>query len=83
MSSSVAILSDITTMQDAVSTHLHSSEEEKSTRPLADKEGEGDEFTAVEVEDPDVDLEYPDGGWRAWGVVVGVSRFLPVDLMRV
>jgi hypothetical protein len=83
MSRGAAIPSEITTMQDAVPTLLHSSEEEKSTRLPGDKEGEDDELAAIEVVDPDVDLESPDGGWRAWGVVFGVSWFPTVDLMSV
>jgi hypothetical protein len=70
MSSSTAVPSDSTTL------HVipHSSEE-KSTISAASKEMGGDEVTAVKEEGSNVDLEYPDGGWQAWGVVVGVSWF--------
>jgi hypothetical protein len=80
--SSTVIPSDSTTLHDAVPALPLPSDEEKSPRTPVSKEGESDEFTVVEEEDPDVDLDYPDGGWRAWGVVVGVSSFLPGDPMR-
>jgi hypothetical protein len=83
MSISTVIPSNLTALQDTVPTLPHSPEEDKSTRTPADKEGEDGRFTAIEEEDPDVGLAYPDGGWRAWGVVVGVSRFPPVDGMRI
>lgn len=55
------------------------SDEEKPTRTPIGKERV---FTAVEEKNSVVDLEYPDGGWRAWGVVVGTSWFLPVVPIR-
>jgi len=76
MSSSIAVPSDSTTLDDAIPTLPHSSEEKSTETPS--KEMGVDEFTAVE-EGSAVDLEYPDGGWQAWGVVVGVSGFLLVD----
>jgi hypothetical protein len=76
MSSSTLSPSDSTTLHNAVLTPPRSSKEEKTMRAPAGKEREGDEFTTVEEENSGVDLEYPDGGWRAWGVVVGVSKFL-------
>lgn len=81
MSSSAVIRSDSTTLHDAIQALPRSSEEEKSTRTAADRETEGDDF--IDIVDSDADLEYPDGGWRAWGVVFGVSRFPLVDPMRV
>jgi len=70
MSSSTVVPSDSTTLHDANHTLPRSSEEEKSTRAPVGMEGEGDECTAVAEESPNVNF---DGGWQAWGVVVGVS----------
>jgi hypothetical protein len=72
-------LGDSTTLHDVVLTPSRSSEEVKLGRTPAGKEKEGD---TVEEEKPGVDLEYPDGGWRAWGVVVGVSRFTLAHAMH-
>jgi hypothetical protein len=83
MSSSTVIPTDSTTLHDVVQTLSRSSEEKKSARTPTGTEREGDEFIAVEAEDPDLHLEYPDGGWQAWGVVVGVGWFLSVDRMCV
>jgi hypothetical protein len=69
-------LGDSTTVHDAVLTPSRSSEEVKPKEASVVKEKDDDKFTAVEEEKLGVELEYPDGGWRAWGVVVGVSRFL-------
>jgi hypothetical protein len=84
MSRSTLMLSlgDSTTVHDAVLTPSRSSEEVKQEEIPAGKNREGDEIIAVEEEKPGVELEYPDGGWRAWGVIFGVSRFLPVDTSR-
>jgi hypothetical protein len=69
------------TLRDGVPTTMAKSVDgEKQAGKTASKEkGEGEkdiEVTAVEEGIPAVDLECLDGGWRAWGVVIGVSGFL-------
>lgn len=68
--------SDSMTLRDGVTTMSHSEKEERLGKPvdttIAIQDSEKEKDNAV-TEIVKVEPSFPDGGWRAWGVVLGVS----------